>query len=136
MEEKEKMINVRVLGSHETGELDFETPGNLPGFQEEGQDVYCKGRIYQNKDGKVADKWYAVNSSEGDWIGIKELRELLDDFEKKGATHVSMEHHCDHHSYMFDYGVLSVATDDEVDAYENRDKEKEIFTAGRVTFRI
>jgi hypothetical protein len=27
---------------------------------------------------------------------------------------------------MFDYGVLSVATDDEVEAYENRDNEKEI----------
>lgn len=110
----EKSINIQVLGSAETDDLAYETPANLFGHQE--NDV--KNYIYRKSDGKIVDTLYEVCQADGEWISITKLKALFEDFEQKGATHVAMHHHSDHRSYVFDYGVLSVATEQEAQEYQ------------------
>ena len=111
MKDIEKVLTIQILGDLEISELDSETRETLPGWKEKGKDVYCNQVIRLDKDGKPFNGY---QTSEGEWVGIDRLRRLLDDFESKGATHVAMEHHCDHQGYMFDYGCLSVSTPKEI----------------------
>ena len=111
MEDIEKSLTVQILGDLEITELDFETREALPGWKEEGKDVYYNQVICLGKDGNPFE---GHRSTEGEWVSIERIRKLLNDFESKGATHIAIEHHCDHCGYMFDYGRLSVSTPEEI----------------------
>ena len=106
--DKEKDLIIQILGDEEISELDFETREALPGWEDEdGETVFCNREIKLDKDG---NPFKGYQTSEGEWVSIECIENLLTSFKEKGATHVSMEHHCDHIGYMFDYGILRVAT--------------------------
>lgn len=114
--DKEKNLVVQIFGNKEIDELDFETREELPGWtDEDGKTVYCKHEIELDKDG---NPFKSYRTARGEWVSIKRIEELLNSFKKTGATHIAMEHHCDHFGYMFDYGVLRVATEEDDVAYE------------------
>ena len=119
--ELEKDLVIQILGSEEISELDFETRGALPGWNEKDVDfVYCKREIKLNKNGQP---FKGHQTSEGEWMSIERLEGLLNEFKKKGATHISMEHHYDHIGYMFDYGTMRVATPEDIVEADLRDEK-------------
>jgi hypothetical protein len=130
-EDIEKDLTVQILGGAEISELDFETREALPGWnQEDAECVYCKREIRLDEH---EDIFYGYKTAGGEWVSIKRMEELLEEFKAKGATHLAMEHHCDHNGYVFDYGVLRVSTPEDI-AKQNLAEEK--FKKANETERI
>ena len=52
-------------------------------------------------------------------VKISELEKLLDKFKKKGATHITMSHHEDHHGYEFSGFNIELANDELIKRYKD-----------------
>ena len=76
---------------------------------------------------KTNDWWYINNSS----LDIEKLSKLIKKFKKKGVTHIQMEHHGDHHGYIFTGVKIELSTESEILEYnlkllKYKNKESEI----------
>jgi hypothetical protein len=126
MEDIEKDLTVQILGDKDLGEMDFETRESLPGWNEEGVDcVYQRRAIRLDKNGDI---FKGHRTTEGEWVSIERIEALLAAFKSEGATHVAIQHHCDHNGYVFDYGILRVSTPEDIakqDLVDEQTKEKQ-----------
>jgi hypothetical protein len=55
---------------------------------------------------------------------IEQLEEVLKSMKEKGATHISLDYHCDHIGYDMSGYKIEAATQDEIDVFTGKKKAK------------
>ena len=120
MKKKGKKIYVRkdLVGVDELSELDFELQDSF-GYDYEDDEIYIIDSI---KNASIRQKArYYVDTTP---LKISELETLLKKYKKKGATHIAMEHHPDHHGYEFSGFNIELADDELIQRYEDELSKK------------
>lgn len=114
MKKKGRTIYVRkdLVGVDELSELDFELYDEFD-YDYEKDEIYIIDSI---KSASIRNKarYYVDNTP----LKISDLEKLLKKYKKKGATHISMEHHPDHHGYEFSGFNIELADDELIQRYE------------------
>lgn len=112
MADTEKDLVVVYLGGHETDDcIEQLSVNNLAGWKEGDEWAYVKRTIYLNEKGTVTDRPYY--KGDGQWMSLEEAMKIMEKAQKKGATHVKFDYDEDHESYLFDFGILRLATQEE-----------------------
>jgi hypothetical protein len=108
MKNKDLYIQKGLVANEELSELDFAIRDEF-GFDWENGEYHEIDRIV----GKGLRVWYADTTP----IKIDDLENLITKFKKKGATHMQMAHHGDHHGYLFSGFKVELAPQELIDRY-------------------
>lgn len=103
------------LGEIEISELDLVNEDNIFGINPEGHDCFEITRAPESRS-------YYYNEAQE--IEIDLLIRTLHEFKQKGANYVEMLHHPDHHGYVFNFLIMREATQEEIDAHNQKIKNQ------------
>lgn len=118
---KNKNIYIRkdLVGNAELSEMDFELYDEF-NYDYENQEIHVIQSI-KNKALRNRTKYFVDNTP----INIGKLEKLLNGLKKKGATHIAMLHHPDHHGYEFSGFNIELADDELINKYKSEISLKE-----------
>jgi hypothetical protein len=127
MKNKDLYIQKGLVANEELSELDFAIRDEF-GFDWENGEYHEIDRIV----GKGLRAWYADTTP----IKIDDLENLITKFKKKGATHMQMAHHGDHHGYLFSGFKVELAPQELIDRYlaenvKRKELEREYYLQNR-----
>lgn len=124
MEEvKDIYIRKDLVAHKELSELDFELHDKFGFDYEEGEITIIDSIKSDEVRAKV--KYGYVDTTP---LSIATLEKLLTKFKSKGATHIQMAHHGDHHGYMFSGFNIEVADGDLIKSYQEEiEKKKQLY---------
>ncbi len=105
---------INTISGNSFSELDFELYDEI--F---GKDKLDFDEFYPES---IEDKYSSVD---GHPIQIDRLINLLLDFKKKGANYVGLHHHCDHIGYDLEAYDIHLSTQEEINGFLFKEKEKE-----------
>lgn len=94
-------ITKKVIRNMETEELDFEIMEQFGDPNEDDFDIIE----------------YGVSKADAAPIKISSMMEILTDLKEQGATHVEIEFHVDHQSYILSSSNIALSTKEEAEAY-------------------
>jgi len=116
---KDLYIQKGLVANEELSGLDFSIRDDY-GFDWDEGEYHEIDRII-DKDMKNA--WYVDTTP----IKIDDLEKLITKFKKKGATHMQISHHGDHHGYEFSGFKVELAPQELIDRYlAELEKKKEL----------
>jgi len=101
-------ITVTSLHHTEESELDFALHSEFGFTSEHSDNDYEFHTIEKNSPSLVADE-----------LKIETLENLIEDFKKRGATHIRILTHEDHHGYEFEAVKIELSTPEEIEKYQN-----------------
>ena len=109
MDNQNIYVTKTLIGNDNQSELDFVLYDDF-GFSYDTHDQFneiekCKG-------------YYADATP----IKIDDMIKILQSLKEKGATHVQLEDHCDHHGYDISSFEIRLSTQEEIDEYESKRK--------------
>lgn len=115
MKNKRNCITKKYVGEieHEDGLYFYEF------YKLFGEDALENEACYINKNDKPSN-WGGINST----ISIENVQNYLSKLTKKGATHVEIMFHSDHDSYIFNGVELKKSTEDDINEFELKEKNK------------
>ena len=109
-------IIVEHIGSHETEDrIQFITLCELKDWPKNSEQDYAYlGEVYVKslKDNSLKKSQYLTETA---MISIECFENIIDKHKKLGATHMSVDFHCDHESYVFDFSVIRLPSKEEED---------------------
>jgi len=116
MGKKNLYISLGLVANEELSELDFD-------IRDEHDFDWDKGEYHEITrilDKKLRSDWYVDTTP----IKIDKLEALVKKFKKKGATHMQMSHHGDHHGYGFSGFKVELAPQELIDRYNAENKKR------------
>lgn len=107
-----KYIFHEIIAEIDHSDLDIEFQDDLLG---KNDDDYHDYRMIESD----ANKHYSW-ASENEFLEINLAIQTLQDLKDKGATHVDITPHCDHHAYVFYGNIFRLATEEEIQIAKNK----------------
>lgn len=101
-------ITKTFIGENDQSELDFTLQDQF-GFDYERFDDFI---TIEN----------GVGSTDATPMNIDDMIKILNDLKSKGATHIEINDHCDHHGYNISGFEIRKSTDEEVNKFKNKTK--------------
>ena len=104
-------ISKELVANKELSELDLELKDEFK-FDWDNDEDWIEIDVIKNK--KLRTGHYADTTE----ISVNKLEKLIANFKKKGATHIQMFHHGDHHGYQFSGFKITLANDRLIEDYD------------------
>ena len=115
-----KVIKEFVIGQTGLTELDFVVQDELLGENPDGHD-YGEDYVWIGDDSNPSQYW-----KEGDHCPIDLLLKTINDFKAKGATHIQICQHGDHHGYYLTGSKMEVVSEEKGIELRKENIQKEI----------
>ena len=116
--DKNTYVTKTILIHDELSELDFTLHDE---FKFDYEDLNANF-IEIDVMGKKQERDFYANTTP---LNISDLEKLITKFKKKGATHIQMFHHGDHHGYEFSGVKIEKASQKYIDLYKDEHKKKD-----------
>lgn len=121
-------VIIQHIGSHETEDrIQNKTLSKLKGWpkDKEGDPVYCGDKyMILPEGGDLEQVGYFSEISDGGVVSIKLFEKVIAKYKKMGATHMTVDFHEDHESYLFDFMVVRLPSEEENKKIIEQDREQ------------